>query len=222
MLRVLLVIEDYTELIYIQSLLKKTGFNVDGVQSERGFEATFLAMNPEIAVVSLKTRKLLGMELFANLKHRPKILLLANRAQIEKRASVPEFATVEGMVESPIKATDLLLALAKAGNINPEILIEKYQKIRATLGQRDGEGSKREFDTSGANGEPNRRPSRSERMNSAIAKLDVPDSQSFDKRVVQDVVKEVRQAASQNPAIQKIDEERQAFVKQLFKLGKPR
>src|SRR5688572_17247096 len=103
MLRVLVAVEDYSEMLYLQTLLKKIGFDVEGVQNERSFEDTRLSLNPEIILISATGKKLKGIEFAANIRKIrgfPKIVLLFG-PQGSSKLSIDEIPGVEAFLETP-------------------------------------------------------------------------------------------------------------------------
>lgn len=206
--------DDYNELIFVQSLLQKTGFNVDGTRGERGFTATFLRFNPDVVLFSMKTHGF-GLKLLKQVKQRPGTIVLVPKVVIDKLDQMRELAEADIVLETPARPTDLLTNLADLGALSAEPILEKYHKIRSTLGPTEVEGSAFR-DISGTGEEPPPRSRRAERIKDTLAKLEKPQHNGFSKRDVQDTVKRIRQEeASTNR--KDLDEERRAFVKAMFK-----
>src|SRR3954467_784956 len=68
MLRVLMVLEDYGELMFLQTVLKKIGFDVDAIQNARSFSDSVLRMNPDILVMTGHGKRVKGLELSRSLR----------------------------------------------------------------------------------------------------------------------------------------------------------
>lgn len=137
MRRVLLVVDDYGELVYLQTLLKKLGFDVDGIQNQRSFEDSVLSLNPDVVIATAKGKRVNGIEMVENLKRNrgvPKVLLLVP-SQIIDRIKVASLANVDASIESPVKANELLMVLGQLTDIDAPQLIDKYQKLKTNLGQ---------------------------------------------------------------------------------------
>lgn len=135
MLRVLLVIDDYSELLFLQTLLKKLGFDVDGIQSERSFEETYLTLNPEMLIATAKGKRVNGLSLVENIRRTrgsPKTLLLAPSPLLE-RLRVLQLPNVDLVVESPVGTVALLRKISQLGGLDETALIEKYRRLKATL-----------------------------------------------------------------------------------------
>lgn len=258
MLRTLLVVDDYTELLFLQTLLKKLGFDVDGIQNERSFEEAFLALNPDIVIATAKGKKVDGLQMAENLRKvrgLPKVIMLASGPMLDRLQTL-NIPSVDGILESPVSAMRLLGMMAKHGGLDQAHLLEKYRKLKATLSpereadlqilKRDEEDGELTLEgmmtpplkmpsTANSGAEPakleasantpdggkvsttaiQKRQQRFQKHVAAMAK-DQPESDRFDRSRIQSFTKEIR--ANENPAESaKLEEERQQFVKELFK-----
>lgn len=258
MLRVLLVVDDYGELLFLQTLLKKLGFDVDGIQNERSFEESFLALNPDVVIASAKGKKVDGLELAENVRKvrgLPKMILLAAGPMLDRLQTL-QLPNVDGILESPVSAMRLLGMVAKHGGLDQAVLLEKYRKLKATLSpereadlqilKRDEEG---ELTLEGmstppltVNGMPSPRPAepiqvsnqmpgetsapihvstlaiqeRQKRFEQNLKNIEKPAADRFQRSRIQAFTKEIR--AGEDPEESaKLEEERQAFVRELFK-----
>lgn len=141
MMRVLLVIDDYGEMVYLQILLKKLGFDVDTAQSQRAFTTKHLGFNPQIIIATADGRRVNGIEIAEGLRRRqgfPKVILLIPSG-IDRGIDVANLFNVDGTVESPVNVQRLLELISSVGGIESHILMDKYVKMRANL-QPDEEG----------------------------------------------------------------------------------
>jgi CheY-like chemotaxis protein len=203
MRRILLVVDHYTELIYIQSLLKKIGFSVDGVQSDRGFEEAVLRTNPDLVIFSLRSKRFYGIELLSLIRQTPKTIVLAPKSVVEVAGSLAELAPAGRVLETPVQAVELLSALADLGSLDLQGLLAKYSKIRSYLpGVAAAEPLPDRFHSQ----------AREERMKAALAQLQMPTANGYSRKRVQESVKETRMASPPED----LDEERRQFVKKLF------
>lgn len=239
MKRVLLVIDDYGELLFLQTLLKKLGFDVDGIQNERSFEDTFLALNPEIVIATAKGKRINGLEIAEGLRKvrgLPKVILLAT-GPIWDRLRGLEIPSVDGVLESPVAASRLLGMIAGVAELDRDGLLEKYRKLKATL-SKDSEADAQilqrelaaESDQGGVAGvasapKPLLRPStmsseeRQKRYQEHLAKQEPVELSRFPRERVEEFTKEIR--ATEDPQeIAALEEERQTFVKAMFKKAK--
>src|SRR3954463_12035040 len=88
MLRVLMVLEDYGELMFLQTVLKKIGFDVDAIQNPRSFHDSLLRMNPDVLVMTAHGKRVRGIDLVKGLKKvrgLPKVLLLRSPGSTEEK-----------------------------------------------------------------------------------------------------------------------------------------
>lgn len=141
MMRVLLVIDDYGEMVYLQILLKKLGFDVDSAQSQRAFTTKQLGFNPQIIIATADGRRVNGIEIAEGLRRRqgfPKVILLLPSG-MDRGIDVANLFNVDGTVESPVNVQRLLELISSVAGIESHILMDKYIKMRANL-QPDEEG----------------------------------------------------------------------------------
>lgn len=145
MLRILLVIDDYNELIYLQTLLKKMGFDVEGLQNQKKYSDVSLGFNPHILLTTARGAKVNGLQLAQGLNKArglPKIIALR---QVGQRLSPEELeeAQVDDLLDSPINPKKLLSSLARLGGLSEEVLHEKYSKVKGVILETDGGGTQR-------------------------------------------------------------------------------
>lgn len=132
MLRLLLVIDDYNEMVYLQTLLKKLGFDVEGIQNQRKFEESLLSVNPQVVVATARGKRVDGLAIaneMAKKAVRPKIILLRTSQQgiSEKEFELPQ---IDVVLDSPVNIKLLLGALAQVGGIDDQVLLDKYSKLK--------------------------------------------------------------------------------------------
>jgi DNA-binding response OmpR family regulator len=238
MKRVLLVIDDYGELLFLQTLLKKLGFDVDGIQNERAFEDSFLALNPEIVIATAKGKRINGLEIAEGIRKvrgLPKVILLATGA-IWDRLRGLEIPSVDGVLESPVAASQLLGMIADLAELDKTTLLEKYRRLKATL-NKDSEADahilQREEQDSGQGGvaDGSETPKqifqpttlapqdRQKKYDEFLAKEEPLKPARFPRERVHQFTKEIR--ASEDPVeTAKLEEERQGFVKAMFRKAK--
>ncbi len=135
MLRVFLVIDDYNELIYLQTLLKKLGFDVEGLQNQKKYTDLSLGFNPHLLITTAKGKKVDGLALARSVHKRrglPKIVALVSGDE-----TVPpheaEACGIDQVLESPINPKKLILALSTLGNLDETALMDKYSKIKGLV-----------------------------------------------------------------------------------------
>jgi len=229
MLRVLMVLEDYGELMFLQTVLKKLGFDVDSIQNPRGFNDHVISMNPDVLVMTALGKKVNGIHLSADLRRvrgQPKVILLRSPGQ----EMAPE-AMADGWLESPVPAVTLLGSIADVCGLNKQGLTEKFQKLRMqeiedekarVLKVLDGDDAtlERNEEISGNFGStlaPSVMSSeeRSERYKKFLEEP-APKEHSFSTRAVIDHVKNLRKEEGSKD-LTDLERERKLFVEHLFK-----
>ncbi len=123
-----MVLEDYGELMFLQTVLKKIGFDVDAIQNTRGFNDHVLAMNPDLVVLTALGKKVNGLEL----SHAMKRVRGLPRTILIRQPGAPheDDLTVDKWLQSPVGAVDLLHAIADVCGLNKDVLSEKFQRLR--------------------------------------------------------------------------------------------
>lgn len=133
MLRVALVLDDYNELIYLQTILRKIGIDVEGLQNVKKYEELSLGFNPQILIASAFGKKVNGLPFVKSL-HRvrgfPKVILLTTQEHTVSEAEARE-ANVNLVLTSPLNPRNLILGLSQLGNVDEQILLDKFEKLQA-------------------------------------------------------------------------------------------
>ncbi len=233
MLRVLLVLEDYGELMFLQTVLKKIGFDVDSTQNPRKFSDSLLSMNPDILVMTASGKRIKGTELLPQVRRvrgLPKIILIKSNALSTKETL--DSLEVEGWLDSPVGAPDLLSKIAELANLNNQVLQDKLLKMRMQDGvpeearvlkvnaeDADPASMQKAEKSSGNFGVMKASTMSSSDRQSRFKKFldaDKPEKHGFALKAVQEQIKELRK--EENPAaLEDLERERRAFVEHLFK-----
>lgn len=136
----MLIIEDYQELVYLQTLLKKIGFDVLGTQNLRGIEETQLGFNPDLIFLASRAKQDQLEPICEQIKKRSKkvqLVFVQDLKSSSPRATNSFFSLFEGHLKSPVNPKDLFLLIGRLGELDGEYLVEKYKKIRSQLSQED-------------------------------------------------------------------------------------
>lgn len=137
MLRVLMVLEDYGELMFLQTVLKKIGFDVDAIQNARSFQESVLRMNPDVLVMTAAGKRVRGLDLLGQLKKNrglPRVLLL--HAPGASPENTPE---VDMWREAPLSAANLLRAIAELSQLNEQVLLDKFGRLHLSEEEQERE-----------------------------------------------------------------------------------
>lgn len=131
----LLLVDDYRELVFLQTLLKKTGFDVDGTQNGSKYEELKLTLNPELIIASSKGKTINGLKLAEDLKKHndlPNFILIVPHKMAQKVHGL-KLKNVDGIIDSPVDAKKLLVTIAKVAGLDSDALVQKYRKMISTL-----------------------------------------------------------------------------------------
>ncbi|MEQ1877130.1 MAG: hypothetical protein ABL958_10820 [Bdellovibrionia bacterium] len=245
MRRILLVVEDYNELVFLETLYKKVGLDVEGMQNDVAAPEKLLGFSPDMIVLSTYGTRVNAVRLLSKVKRKdgcPKVILLFQKSRPGSEKDLKNM--VDAMFESPIHPRFLLEATEKLLKIEPNSLMKKMERFD-TSSQDDnkmqhikGDGGKVvQFPLKNQGKEEKPRVPISEyRENNNVSEeyktkkkhryqawVDgehLPPFQGINHERVAEIEKEWRKRED-DPDIQQIDEERKAFVKALFeKSGK--
>lgn len=249
MVRVLLLIDDYRELVFLQTLLKKTGFDVDGTQNGNKYEDMRLTLNPELIIATSKGSSINGLKIAEDLKKRnglPNFILVVPHKMAQKVHGLV-LKNVDAIIDSPIDAKKLLVTMAKVMELDAEALISKYNKILTSLdtdNEADMQLLRLQSDAEGAVSSRILAPQSPEdeiseeapvgqgqlgitvssisdedrraRMKKSLEELDEPTANGFSTEVVHRWNRRIR--TEEKPKdLENLEDERQRFVKSLFK-----
>lgn len=124
-----MVLEDYGELMFLQTVLRKLGFDVDAIQNPRMLADSLLRMNPDVLLMTAYGKRVRGVDLCKNVRRArgiPRVVLLRTPGA----APVPDpDLPVEGWLDSPVTAMSFLNILADLCGLNKQALTEKFQKL---------------------------------------------------------------------------------------------
>lgn len=162
--KILLVIEDFSELSQLEMALKKLGFNTASISSEFTLSQQVLTFNPELIIASGKGPKVTAMGVGRRLKEMSRwsgIVILAFPQGYKPVGSDLIRIRMDQYIESPVQALSLVPLLAKHFKLDEKSLMEKLkmhlsseevvQQIRKSQPQSDS-GSDENFYVSGNSG----------------------------------------------------------------------
>ena len=234
MLRVLMVLEDYGELMFLQTVLKKIGFDVDAIQNPRQFQDSLLGMNPDVLVMTANGKKVKGLEMSRTVKRvrgLPHIILIRG-AQMMREDDL----NVDAWLDSPVGAMPLLNAIGDTCGLNKDVLADKFVKLRL---QEVSESEARvlKVNENPLSQEEMERPStgagnftvsvpvqasstlssaeRQERYKKFL-QAEVPEQVGFSVKQVQEQVKDLRREENAED-LAELERQRKEFVAHLFK-----
>ncbi|PIU01165.1 MAG: hypothetical protein COT74_01280 [Bdellovibrionales bacterium CG10_big_fil_rev_8_21_14_0_10_45_34] len=134
MRRVLLVIEDFSEAMYLETLLKKLGFDCLAVRNELGLSTQILQLSPHLIIATYNGRKVKGFSLGSRIRRNaagePGLILLRKGNEPQ----VPTSGQVDGLLNSPVNARELIAMVCSVCSINIMQLIEKIKRVQTSGG----------------------------------------------------------------------------------------
>ncbi len=140
MVKILLIIENFSELNQMSTLLEKVGCDVDSMSKEVGLSEKILSFRPEVVIVSASNQKIEHEKITSKLRainvFSGKIILMI---PVEKKVDPTKFSNgiFDGILEHPFDPRSLMNLIVQlvSGNKKGE-MIEKFQKflIQGSLG----------------------------------------------------------------------------------------
>lgn len=219
MLRALLLLDDYAEMVFLQTLLKKLGFDVEGVQHTRSIEDLLLSFNPDLFIATARGKRVSGIEVAEKLNRArgtPKVILLVPENTFSKYTQL-SLANVDGYAVSPVQTQTLLTQIEKLHDLKPGVLNEKYAKIRS--GQQVTENNDLQFIRQAKN-EGKNHSEREARFQEFLKKNHGNDTKkAFSQKKVRQYHKQIREQETGDD-IEQLEEERQEYVKAMFRKAK--
>lgn len=230
MQKVMLVIDDYTELVFTENLLKRMGFDVLSLNRDSSFAESLLSFFPDVLIATLKGRHVEGLRLAITLKKKnpnSKTVMLAPSAS---ELTLPPEARVDALLEMPVQAVQILTELARLTKLDETQLLEKFDKLnkarnftRESLNMgSDGQmGSGNKF-VKGSDQTISKGPSiREKRYADFLDKHDDQVNKVLPHAPVAAATKEAVEADKANAVLdQKLLEQKREFVKALIKSKK--
>lgn len=235
MKRVYLLIEEFTELTFLETLLKKIGFDTLGSQVVLGSIEKAMSVTPEILVMSDIIKSQSTHEALQSFKkYRPSLKVVLLKKDL-KYATPHNLQLVDLIAKSPIDPEDFLRKLSKSANLNEELIIEKFHKLGLFKGEKGSAKIVVQGGASSTSDEPvnkfvqslkvskedKKNEERKKRFESELNRLtevqkkDVKEK-TYDHKVALKEMQEYRDREG-DPEIQEIDEQRKRFTNALFK-----
>lgn len=137
MKKVLLVIEDFAEMSKMQTYLKKIGFDVIAQQAEMRLTEQIVSFFPDVVIAYGENKKVSSLSIGQKIKdygkYPGKVVLILPHGF---RPSPTDLAKVkmDALLEAPIHPIRLIQVICKFANMDPNPLIEKYNKAQLAEG----------------------------------------------------------------------------------------
>ncbi|MFN7730130.1 MAG: hypothetical protein ACK5P7_13305 [Bdellovibrio sp.] len=208
--KILLVYDDYSEMIRIQTDLMKVGFDVVGIVNEALMADQLLIFYPDLVVTAGRGGKVsavsVAQRLKDNVRFTAKVVILLPSTQ---RPTTEELVRIrmDALLEMPTQIGRLLQTLSRLLGLDADQLIDKYAKARLAEGASPSE-------IQVLKNQANDRASRMERATRGI-EMDTK-STTFDRQKVKDRQQELEKDWDIKE-LEKSDELRRQFTEALFK-----
>lgn len=228
MKRILLVIEDYSELTQLESLLKKVGFDCIGCQNELQVQDFLLSFNPQVMIINGRGGKIQGVRVIPKIRKKypqlRNIFLVDTMGEISPAEA--DTLQIEVVLQRPIYPLDLLEVLCDLLEIPSDPVLTKFEKLGVTSLQDFSQNSspKIKLDQLQAaeilDGAKEKLDKKKRAQEKFLNSLPPIKQNGLPKSHVQQQVQEFRDSSEGDPEIEAIDEERQLFVVELMKMAK--
>lgn len=138
--KILLVYEEYTELVGIQTALKKAGFDVLAISSEYTVSENILSFNPDILIGYGKGGKVSSMGIGRRAREmnrwQGKVILVLPAGF---KPNPSDFAKVRAdmLLEAPVTAVRLIQVISRIAGLDESVLLERMSKNNNTGDSQD-------------------------------------------------------------------------------------
>lgn len=140
MRKVMLVVDDYQEMVAIENLLCRLGFDVLSLGKDILVNDALYRFQPEIVIATSKGHSVDGYKVAERMKRifPPPKVALTYSGGIPPALTPKSKMNVDGLIATPILPQNLIKLVARLGDLDPEPLLEKFQKIMsAPMSQKD-------------------------------------------------------------------------------------
>lgn len=130
MVRVLLLLEDYNELLFTETILKKVGFDVESAKNHLNLVEILLGFNPEVLVVPGNGRRIHLSEVLQQVRkqrRQPDIFVIGENELVLQDGAIAKVLT------HPLNPKELLTSLAEYGGLDADSLLDKYKRAQAEV-----------------------------------------------------------------------------------------
>lgn len=213
--RVLLLLDDYSEMMFIQIILKKLGFDTDALQNHHTLPDKLLSFRPNLLILNEDGRK-----------SSTESTLSSARAQVPDLRFVllrPKTSGVEVLgqdirrINTPIHPIELILATGQSCNIPTEGLVEKFKKFKGQLNLPKDQQRILDMIDLPPSEEPDKGVDRMAEYRKYLSQNKEPVKSTFSGSEVQAKMKVSRAAGKSDSGV---DRARKSFAKELFKKAK--
>ncbi len=126
MRRILIAIEDFNELLFCETILKKVGFDTQSFQTDLAISEGIITFNPDLLIMSATGNRVNGVAYLSKLKTKSKnlpVILVGPRS----RLNVSDKQIV-ALLEPPLSPRILIEVLSNLFDLDEDSLLMKYEK----------------------------------------------------------------------------------------------
>jgi DNA-binding response OmpR family regulator len=220
MRRVLLVIEDYNELLFAEKVLKKVGFDIESLHSESPLLDKMIGFLPDLVVATGNGQRVDGKSVVKKVKRKggvqAKLLLLFNPQRSQKRLDYESYGA-EGFLEAPVNPRTLIKTVCDLTGLPSEPVVAKFDKLAGpdeenqmqVVSNKGVEEKKTDLQIISNKG-------RTESYSKFLKSVPKSDVELFDHKAVESE-RRYQKKHPDTPEELRIDEEKKVFVKKLYK-----
>jgi len=142
MRRVLLVLEDYNELLFLGTLLKKVGFDIESIRNEISLTEKMMGFSPDLVIATGDGQKINGIRVSKKVKKKgqhAKLLLLFPRQRLQQERALDTFAA-DGAVETPLNPRQIIASVCQMTGVGLDGVMAKFEKLPIAHEQAAPEG----------------------------------------------------------------------------------
>jgi DNA-binding response OmpR family regulator len=208
MRKILLCLEDYNELLFVETLLKKIGFDVDSVRNEFTLAEKLLAQSPDLVIATGDGLKINGQRVSKKVKRKglhAKLLLLFTREKMLSE-NVLDGMLADAALETPLNPRRVLTAICQLTGADVDAVIAKFDKlpIGKNLDKNDPQSSSV------------KKSGREEKYLEFLKNVPPSKQEMFSKKAVHDELKEIQKFEQEQNNLD-LENKRKEFVTSLFK-----
>ncbi len=131
MFKVLLVFDDYSDLLNIETALKKVGLDTFGINNEFTLKEKILSFNPDVVISSGKGTKVSCLSVSRKLKEMTRwggksIIILPANVELQPEDLLQ--MRLDLMLKAPVSSTKVIQTIAKIQGIDETVLLDKLAK----------------------------------------------------------------------------------------------
>ncbi len=223
MRRIYLLIDEYVELTFLETLLKKIGFDATGSQALSSVEEKTLELLPDLLILSDFVKQTSTKESLEKIKKiRPQTKVLLLRRSFSDNLD-HELKFIDLTLKSPVEPKEFLKHVCGILDVNTEAVLEKYTRLglfKYGVGTVQQEQVNKTTDFSNQNQflkKINSQPAAKADVYVQISKNSKGEKvNAINHSVVVQETQELRNRSG-DTEIKKIDSERADFVRALFK-----